>query len=167
MANTDRPEGFRPHGPVLRARKYIAGAAVYPGDLVHLEDDGKVDPAAASEGVIGVALTYASGDLEEVIVSDHPDQIYIVQADDGGTTDVTAQTAVGLNFPIVAASPSTAYKLSRQELDGSEGATTAALPLRLLGLADLPNNAWGNFAKVLVMINNNQLTNYNVGAEGL
>lgn len=167
MANVDRPEGFRPHGPVLRANKYIAGAEIFPGDLVHLEADGKVDPAAANEAVIGVALSYASGDLAEVIVSDHPDQRYIVQADDGGTTDVSDQSAVGLNYPIVAASGSSAYKLSRQELDGSESATTASNPIRLLGLADLPNNAWGNFAKVIVQINNNQLTNGNVGAEGL
>jgi hypothetical protein len=166
MANVDRPEGFKPFGPVLRASKYIAGATVYPGDLVHLEDDGKVDPATTGEAVLGVALSKAA-DGEELIVSDHPDQRYIVQADDGGTTDVTAQTAVGLNYPIVATSGSSAYNISRMELDGSESGTTATLPLRLLGLLDEPGNAWGNFAKVIVRINHNQLTNVGTGADGL
>ena len=51
MANSDRPKGLRPYGDILRETPYTAGAAVYPGDAVHLEDDGKVDPAAAAEAM--------------------------------------------------------------------------------------------------------------------
>lgn len=167
MANLDQPQGFRPKGPVLRITEYVAGAEIFAGDLVHLEDDGKVDPAAASEAVCGVALHYASGDGVKVLVSDHPDQRYIVQGDDAGSSDAGAQTGVGLNFPIVAAAGSSTYKCSRQELDASEGAVTAALPLRLLAVEPSSGNAFGANADLIVQINNNQLSNGNVGSDGL
>lgn len=161
MANVDRPKGFRPYERVLRETPYTAGAAIYPGDAVHLEDDGKVDPATASEAVIGVAATYASGDGVEVIVWDDPEQKFVVQADDGTTL---AQTAVGLNYNLVATAGNSTYKQSRMELDSNTGATSSILPLKLLGVSREVNTAIGEFAKCVVVINNHQLGK---GVEGL
>lgn len=163
MANVDRPKGLRPYGDVLRETPYIAGATIYPGDAVHMEDDGKVDPATASESIIGVAATYASADLSEVIVWDDPDQKFIVQADTGTTL---AQTAVGLNYDIVATAGNSTYRVSRMELDSDSGATSSVLPLRLLAFDKAVGNAAGEHADCVVMINNHQASQ-GAGREGL
>lgn len=154
MANTSRPNGFRPYGEALRETPYTASAAIYPGDLVKLTDAGKVAVAAAGDACLGVAASYASGDDQEVIVWDDPDQRFIGQADAGTTL---AQTSVGLNFNFVAASPSTAYRRSRQVVDSDTGATTAALPLQLIGYSREENREIGELADCVVVINEHQL----------
>lgn len=161
MANADRPSGFRPYGRVLRCTRYIAGAAVYPGDVVHMEDDGKVDPATASEAAIGVAASYASGDGQEVLVWDDPDQRFVAQLDNGTSL---AQTAVGLNFNIVATAGNSSYKQSRMEVDSSSAATNSTLPLRLAGFSrQIDKDANIEFGEVVVSINNHQLAQPSVG----
>jgi len=161
MANSDRPRGAEVAGRVMRASKYIAGGIIYPGDFVHLEDDGKVDAAAAAESLIGVALSYASADGEEVIVSDHPDQRYIVQ---GNEDDIDAQTDIGLNYDIVATAGDSSYKISRHELDTTSGDTTNTLQLKLLDVVDSPVNALGEFVDCVVKINNHILGNVTTSA---
>lgn len=155
MANSNKPQGFRPVGRVLRCRPYTAGAAIYPGDAVKVSSDGKVDPASASDALLGVAASYASADGVEVLVYDHPDQEFVVQADDGTTL---AQADVGLNFNIVATAGNSTYKRSRMELDSSSGVTTpSTLPLRLLGYSREQGNTAGEFAECIVVINEHQL----------
>lgn len=153
MANRDQPCGSVPHERALRVRPYTAGSAIYPGDLVTLSSDGKVDTAAAGP-LLGVAMSYASADAAQVLVADHPDQLIEIQAD---TTEVDAQTDVGLNYPIVNTAASTAYKISRQELDASAGATDSTLPLRLVGIVPRADNALGGFVDCVCVINNHQL----------
>ena len=154
MANKDQPCGARPLGEVKRIRQYVAGAACFPGDFVHLEADGKVDPAAASEALLGVAMSYASGDGQAVLVADDPDQLFVVQADGA---DIDAQTDIGKNSSIVATAGDSTYKTSRQELDSSELAGTSTLPLKLLGIEPRVDNAFGGFVDCVVSINNHQL----------
>lgn len=153
MANADKPQGLRPVGRVLRERPYTAGGTVYPGDAVKIGNDGLVVAASASNALIGVASTYATS-TQEVLVMDDPSQQFVVQADDGTTL---AQTAVGLNYNIVATSGSTTYKRSRMELDSDTGATLSTLPLRLMAFNREVNNAAGEFAECIVEINNHQL----------
>lgn len=158
MANADRPTGFRPYGPLLRVTEYTAGAAIYPGDLVIMSDDGKIDPAATggstfTAAALGVALSYASADGEACAVADHPDQLYVVQADG---TDIDDQTDIGLNYDVVGTDPDTTFGVSRMELDSSTGATTAATPLRLIKIDDRPDNALGAQVDCIVRINNHQ-----------
>jgi hypothetical protein len=163
MANSNRPSGFRPYGDILRETPYTAGAAVYPGDVVHLEDDGLVDPAVASEAVLGVAASYAAASGAEVLVWDDPDQKFIAQMDDGTTP---AQTAVGLNYNIVATAGNSTYKRSRMELDSDSGATNSNLPLKLLAFDREVNNVAGEFAECIVSINMHQIAQGS-GREGL
>lgn len=160
MANANRPKGLRPFERALRETPYVAGAAIYPGDAVHLEADGKVDPASASEALVGVAATYAAADGDEVLVWDDPQQKFVVQADDGTTL---AQTNIGLNYDIVATAANTTYKQSRMELDSDSGATTSTLPLRLIGVSREEGSEIGEFAKCVVVINNHQLANNTEG----
>jgi hypothetical protein len=155
MANQDQPRGLEPKGSPLRKNKYVSGSAVYPGDAVKLDSSGRVAVAAASDALCGVAASYASAAGEDVWVWDHQDQLFCVQADDA---DIDAQTDIGLNYDILATAGSSAFKISRMELDSSSGATTATLPLKLLAIEARPNNALGAQVDCIVKINNHQLS---------
>lgn len=152
MANADRPCGFRPYGQVRQVVEMEAGSACYPGDCVNLDTDGQVDPAAAGETILGVCLDYASAAGQKVRVSVHPEQLYIVQADEA---DISAQALVGTNCDILATGGSSTYKASRMELDSSTSATASA-QCTVIGLYGEVNNAFGAQAEVLVRINEHQ-----------
>lgn len=153
MANADRPCGLEPFERVLRARDYKADGTIFPGDAVKLKDDGEVERAAASNALLGVALSYATAG-QKVLVADHPDQIFKVQSD---SADVDAQTDINLNYNIVATAGDTTYRVSRMELDGDSGADTATLPLKLLKIDERVDNALGAAVDCIVVINNHQL----------
>lgn len=163
MANRDQVVGLSPHGRPLRQREYIAASVIYPGDPVKLKNDGKVEIAAASNALCGVAASYASGDGVKVNVYDDPDQLFEIQADDAS---IDAQTDLNLNYNIVVGSPNTVYKRSGVELDGNTGATDSTLPLKLLSVSKRVDNALGEFADCIVKINNHQLDG-GTGTEGV
>jgi len=81
-------------------------------------------------------------------VLDDPNQLFIIQND--GTSAVTDY---GKNADIVVGTGSTTTGVSANELDTSSIATTAALNLKIVGLWDVPNNAVGANAVVVVKIN--------------
>ncbi len=153
MANADRPRGAACKGKPLRINAYEAGSACYPGDFVSIASDGQVDPTAAGGKILGVCMSYASAAGAEVLVADHPDQLVVVQA---SSTEVDAQTDIGNNADIVANSPSTTYKTSRQELDSSTLGTSAA-QLCIIGIESRPDNALGANVDVICRINEHQL----------
>lgn len=160
MANKNQPIGFEPFGEVLRATEYIAAAAIYPGDLLTKDAGGKVKAAAATEAAIGVALTYAAADGAKVLVADHPDQRFVVQADDA---TIDAQTDIGLNADIVAGSPNTTYKRSGMQLDASTVAVTQALVVKVQEVQKRIDNALGDKVNVVVSINQHQLAHNTAG----
>lgn len=87
-------------------------------------------------------------------VSNNPDAIFMIQADGS-----VAETAIGANAALIQTAGSTSIGKSRNALQASSINTTAALPLRIYGLAELPDNNWGDaFTIVLVKFNNHQLT---------
>jgi len=158
MANADRPNGFQPYGPVLRLRPYIAKSTISRGDAVNRKAGSsdtaggcEVEEADASEALIGVAAHSAASGAA-VLVWDHPDQEFMCQADE---SDIATNAKIGLNYNLVATDGSGGE--SRHELDSSTFATTATLPLRLLRIVPVANNAVGEFAKCIVKINNHQL----------
>jgi hypothetical protein len=159
MANSDKPRGFRPAERALRETRYSAGGTVYPGDIVKMSSSGVIVAGTAGAAAIGVAVNYATSG-QDVMVWDDPQQKFVAQADDGTTL---AQTAVGLNYNIVATGGSTTFKQSRMELDSSSGATDSNLPLRLLAFGAGVDNAAGEFAECVVIINNHQLAQPSVG----
>jgi len=81
-------------------------------------------------------------------VLDDPSQMFLIQND--GTSAVTDY---GKNADIVIGTGSTTTGVSANELDTSSIATTAALNLKIIGLWDVPNNAVGANAVVVVKIN--------------
>lgn len=154
MANPDRPNGYRPAGEVLRSRDYVAQAAVYPGDLVKMNAAGTVEQAGTADACIGVALTYAAAAADTVKVADHPDQLFIGQADGA---DINVQTDILLNYQNLNTSANTTYKVSRMEVDSSTGATNSNYPLKLIDIDTRADNALGAQVDVIVKINNHQL----------
>lgn len=155
MANADRPRGLEPYGKVLRVQAYTAGSAIYPGDPVALAADGKVDRSAGS-AIIGVALSYAAAEDAEVLVADHPDQQFVIQADDASINSVSEY---GGNFDIALGSADTVYRKSQAELDGdtADAHSEATNALKLIRKLPAINNDFGANVDCVVKINNHQL----------
>lgn len=160
MANADRPSGAQPHGEILRVRKYTAGAACYPGDLVTLSSDGKVDPIAVTTPgtdkpkILGVAMTYASADGVEVLVADHPDQLIKIQADGA---EIDAQADLAGYYSVVTTAGNATYRRSNMELDSSSKSTATDELLLLIAIDDRVDNALGANVDCICSINNHQL----------
>lgn len=163
MANANRAKGLQPYEDIKRESPYVAGGTIYPGDVVRMDNAGKVVAASADTSPnIGVSAQYATSG-QECKVWDHPEQKFVCQADDDGAVSIS-QSNAGLNYQIVATTGSTAYKQSRQELDASSAATDSNLPLRMLAIQPAVDNAAGVNAKVVVVLNNHQRK---AGTEGL
>lgn len=153
MANLDRPRGFECKGIPLRVNKYQSSAACYPGDFVTLGAGGQVAPVAAGGVILGLCLNYVAASGSDVIVADHPDQLYVGQCDAGA---VDAQTDIGNTADIKATGGNSTYKASRQEFDDATLGTSTA-QLLLLGIEDRPNNALGANVAVIVRVNKSQM----------
>lgn len=160
MANADIVVGAQLFGRGHQTNTYEAEGTIYKGDFVKKHADGTVERAAASNAIVGVALNDAVAG-GEVLVADHPDQQFIIQADDNS---IDAQADIGLNYNIVVGTANTTYKRSAMELDGNTGATDSTLPLRLLKVVAAPDNALGANVKCVVRINNHQNS---TGVEGV
>lgn len=151
MANKDMPTGLKPHEQCIRARKYVAGSTVYPGDPVALAADGQVDLSVTAP-LLGVALNYATVG-QDLMVADHPDQIFVAQA-----TASIAASDVGQNASLSLGTASTLYKMSRAEVDQSTLNTTATLAVKILGIGEAVDNTAGSAdVDVLIKINNHSL----------
>jgi hypothetical protein len=179
MANVDKAFGLRPLGNLSGTgsqKQYgyeIAdnqAGAIFQGDLVTLKDGYilQFDPAShtAAVGVFNGCFytdpttgkptfsNYYPGSVNitqgkiTADVLDDPNQMFLIQND--GTS---AATNYGLNADIVVGTGSTTTGVSANELDTSSIATTAALNLKIIGLWDVPNNAVGANAVVVVKIN--------------
>jgi hypothetical protein len=179
MANNDKAFGLRPLGNLAGtgAQKQYGyeiadnqAGAIFQGDLVVLKDGYilQFDPAThtAAVGVFNGCFyndpttqkptwkNYYPGSINitqgKIVadVLDDPSQMFIIQND--GTS---AATDYGLNADIVVGTGNTTTGLSANELDTSTIATTAALNLKIIGLWDVPNNAVGANAVVVVKIN--------------
>lgn len=156
MANRDKPCGARVYGKLKSATHYVSGAAVYPGDFVKLDNTGRVVAASAGDTLLGVCLEYASAAGVRVSVSDHPEQLYVLQADEA---DIDAQTDVGNVADILATAASATYKISRHEMDSSTIATGGSAQLVLMDIEQRPDNAFGATVDCIVKINEHQLVN--------
>ena len=156
MTNVNKIYGFRLYqsgGKEVRARKWVktTGAAIYPGDAVKLIAAGTVSKFANGDGkVLGVCAEYATSASNEIWVYDEPQAVFEVQGETFAATDV------GLNADISATdTPDTSLRLSGNELDVGNGATTVSLPFKILGLSPKQNtDEAGANADILVKMNN-------------
>jgi len=179
MANVDKAFGLRPLGNLSASgsqKQYgyeIAdnqAGAIYQGDLVTLKDGYilQFDPSShtAAVGVFNGCnyidpttgkptwSNYYPGSVNitqgKIVaeVLDDPNQLFIIQNDGTSTA-----ADYGKNADIVIGTGSTTTGVSANVLDTSSIATTAALNLKIVGLWDVPANAVGEFAVVVVKIN--------------
>lgn len=192
MANVDKAFGMRPLGNLSASGSQkqfgyeIAdnqAGAIYQGDLVTVYDGYLVqfDPSThtAAVGVFNGCnyidpttgkptwKNYYPGSVNitqgKIIadVLDDPNQLFIIQND--GTS---AAANYGKNADVVMGTGSTTTGVSGMELDTSTIANTAALNLKIVGLWDVPNNAVGANAVVVVKINEHLYGSAGVAGQG-
>jgi hypothetical protein len=180
MANIDKAFGLRPIGNLSAtgAQKQYGyqiadnqAGTIFQGDLVVLTGGfiSKFLPAShtAAVGVFNGcsyidpttgkptfknfypgSIDVAAGQVINADVLDDPNQLFLVQCDAGFVA-----ADVGKNADVVGTGGSTTTGISTMELASSTLATTAALNLKVVGLYNDVNNAFGTNAVVVVKIN--------------
>jgi hypothetical protein len=81
-------------------------------------------------------------------VLDDPSQLFLIQADE----DIV-QADIGKNADVIGTGGSTITGVSTMELDSSTIADAEARNLKIVGLYDVPGNSLGDFAVIVVKIN--------------
>jgi len=179
MANIDKAFGLRPLGNLsatgsqkqygYQIEENQAGE-IYQGDLVTIVGGYVVKFAPATHAAaLGVfngcnyidpttgkptwknyypgSVNITQGKIVADVLDD-PNQLFLIQADE----DIE-QADIGKNADIVGTGGNTVTGVSSMELDSSTIADTAALNLKIVGLYDVPGNELGDFAVVVVKIN--------------
>lgn len=101
------------------------------------------------------AGTFEGENRPVAYVIDSPDTIFMIQADASVTVG-----DLGLNFDVTASGGdvNTVYGTSKYTLDASTRTSALTGALRLVGMAKIPDNTWGDpFPVVLVKMNNSIL----------
>lgn len=185
MANTSRINGFKPvyhgNGSPFNGKAtlyYMASSyatAAYVGDVVKLVAGADstngirtVELAAAGNAVVGVIVGFmadptnlnvggtgrAASTARYVWVADSPDLVFEAEASNG----TPLYSDVGLNVNHAVGSPSATFATSGAYLDFGTEANTATLTFKILGFVQRPDNEIGASSKLLVKINNHQLS---------
>lgn len=97
-----------------------------------------------------------------VMVVDDPKVIYQIQ-DDGITTANLVAASVGLNASFTVTNPTAPSQNSATVLLSSSFATTAALTVKIFGLSQIPNNAFGANATWDVIFNQHEFQGNTAG----
>jgi hypothetical protein len=172
--NPDTPNGFQPVGTVYgnswfgNIRVLPANAStsadIFRGDLVTQEATGNIEVMAASNtaGNVGVFLGISDVSLRSVANVEHP---HFYDASEMTNADCMIAVAAGLlvegqedgiggdpleladvfsTVDILATGGDTTTGLSAQEIDSSEHAAVTTDPLRIIKLAQKPNNQLGD-----------------------
>lgn len=191
MANVSRPSGLRAArhitGGVYRGQieTYVIPAsdatAVFVGDVVKLAGSADANGVATVTRVtantdlplgvvVGFEVDYtnlntpsqyrAASTLRKVFVNVDPGTLYEIQA-----TGTTVVADVGLNAGLTFTAGSTSTGVSGMELDATTKATTATLPLKIVGWVQRPDVdiADGTSMKVLVTLNTANLAGGTAG----
>ena len=179
MANIDKAFGLRPQGNLSAtgAQKQYGyliednqSGAIYQGDLVTIVGGYVVKFAPGTHSAaLGVfngcnyvdpstgkptwknfypgSVNITTGTIQCDVLDD-PSQLFLIQADE----DIV-QADIGKNADVVGTGGSSTTGVSSMELDSSTIADTAALNLKIVGLWNAPGNELGDFAVVVVKIN--------------
>lgn len=113
------------------------------------------DPSNLDSIVIPATKTHSY----YVMVADDPQILFQIQ--EGNTTTYLTAANVGDNANLYAGSNN--GFVSGYTMDNSTAATTNTLSLKLMGLVRTSDNAFGQYAKWLVRINNHRLANQVAG----
>jgi hypothetical protein len=192
MANIDKAFGLRPMGNLSATGAQAQygyeiadnqAGAIFQGDLVTIFDGYLVKFAPATHtAAVGVfngcnyidpttgkptwknyypgSVNITAGKIIADVIDD-PAQLFLIQADE----DIV-QADIGKNADVVGTGGSTTTGVSTMELDSSTIANSAALNLKIVGLFDVPGNSLGNFAVVVVKINEHLYGSAGVAGQG-
>lgn len=97
-----------------------------------------------------------------MLICDDPTVIYAIQ-DDGLNAGTTVATACNKNCSFTVTNPTSPRQNSAEVILSSSIATTQALNLRIMGLLQVPNNAYGANATWLVRWNQHELMGNTAG----
>ncbi|MBU6264869.1 MAG: hypothetical protein KGM14_01575 [Actinomycetales bacterium] len=97
-----------------------------------------------------------------VLVADDPNILFEIQ-DDGLNAGTTVATACNKNATFTVANPTSPQQNSASVLNSGSIATTNTLNLKIVGLVQKPNNAYGANATWLVRFNLHELTGGTTG----
>jgi len=179
MANPDKAFGLRPIGNLSAtgAQKQYGyeiednqSGAIFQGDLVTIVNGyvvkflpgthaaalgafngcNYIDPTTGKptwKNFYPGSVNITAGKIIADVLDD-PSQLFLIQADE----DIV-QADIGKNADVVGTGGSTTTGVSSMELDSSTIADTEARNLKIVGLWDAPGNALGDFAVVVVKIN--------------
>lgn len=179
MANANTPFGLKPlrdaasgtesGGLEMFYHPATDATALYIGDPVIKNGSSDaagiagVIRATATAAITGVVMGFvpdgttnaagygaASTAFYVLVCTDHT-EAFLIQED--GVGGQLAAADIGLNADFIVAAGNAYSKRSGVMLDSSTKATTAGLPLKILGLAPIPGNDFGAYAKFLVKIN--------------
>lgn len=152
MANTDRPHGFAPYGPLVRIRPYSVDSsettAIFKNDVVEAQNDGNVNPASAGDvAIMGVSTSYsAASTAGTIMVADDTDQLFEAQDDAAATP---TQTYIFNHMDHIAGAGSTKTLISGHELSGGSLSASNGT-FTILDLVNRADNAWGDNCDMVV-----------------
>ena len=183
MANVNNPRGLfpitQPSGNI-KVNLYKAETAdnIYKYDPVVLSATGKagIAPKGDNTYVLGVVIGFTDSeraglgaDLEKTpylpkdkegyycIVCDDPEQLYLVQADTGGTNLALTNVGNSCGYDWLQTGSGNANTgVSKLEIDQSDAAADTAGSLRIVDIWDAVDNTTGNWAKWVVKVNHAQ-----------
>lgn len=141
-----------------------AGAGNYRGILLGFMPSGQLQPTALAAAPINYAVQNAPASKTQAyyaMVMDDPTIMCEIQ--DDGLAALTAAD-IGLNAAVTITNPVAPGQISQTVLTTSSPATTAALPLKIMGLVQSPGNTFGAYANWLVKLNMSDLSGNSVGA---
>ncbi|HDA7126317.1 TPA: hypothetical protein O5T86_001250 [Staphylococcus aureus] len=146
----------------------LVGTSQLIGDVTYAD----VARAATGDVIVGVVTSvvpttrdstvYRAASTATIVnVADDPALLFEIQESAAGTAFTANDISLNANF--VVANASTTTGLSATTLDNTTEATTNTLDLKIVGLANKPNNAVGESAKWIVKINRHQFANQVAG----
>jgi hypothetical protein len=163
MANLDNPHGFRPLGFNLAGGCFLAGSfqkvdtyatAIFVGDVLKQLETGYINAWASGVAPSGVSLAYsAASTADTVLAVIDPTAVFEGQGDSGGSATLDFADC-GLNATIATdEAGDVATKQSGMEIDASSKNTGNTLELHLIDKLNVPDNAYGAFARFMVTFN--------------
>ena len=187
MANANTPFGLKPirragsmpvsGGLTMYYHPASDATALYIGDPV--VKNGSADAAGVPGCIRASAAGVITGSVEGFVPDGVTDRVgygaastafYVLVNDDPGAEFVIQDTAgtiaaadIGLNAELTAGAGNAYSKRSGFVLDSASKAATAGLAVKILGLAPIPGNDFGAYAKLRVKINDHTEANATAG----
>ena len=176
MPNIDMPNGLKPirdaagtpfngalemvHIPVADATPLFIGDPVVKNGSADANGVASAIRAAAAGPISGVVQGFvpdgttdmvgyrAASTAAYALVCADPDAMFVVQGN-----GVLTAADIGLNASMTIANGTVLTRRSAVQLDLATKATTVTLPLKIMGILQVPNNEVGAAAKLVVKIN--------------